>query len=221
MGIFDPDSKFDAIAAVLRQSRWFDGSWMSLVKSEGYPRLGAFGLRSGPAFAAYAFYHDLAHAMISVEDDQGWRLGRNSFGLDYTTQIEVLGEIYREPVTDQGVQLELRVIALQYRLTYLDTIDDPVLEIEPKKEFFKWHVRSLRYMADFLMAKCKYREQGLTGNTRRNSDEEESLVIELLIDQCQKLADGWSESWVRGIWQDTCKEAHCIKAQLEAEEEAA
>lgn len=204
MGIFDPKSKFDAIAHVLEQSRWFDDRWMRLIPKQGYPELGCFGLRSGPAFAAYAFYHDLAHAMIAVQDNELWRLETCGFGLDYTTQVEVFNQIYREPVTDQGTQLELRVIALQYQLTYLDTVNDPVLEIESADAFFKWNVESLEHLADFFLAQLKLQKDGRIDEKDSYSDRKKK-AFEIFIAQCQEMASQWSEEAVVDLWEKTCE----------------
>lgn len=211
---FATPGKFEAISNVLSQSRWFDPVWMELGRLEGYPRLGCFGLRSEPDYQGYAFYHDLAHALVAVQDGEGWRLGRYGFGLQYTTTQEIMGQTYDTPMTDQAVQLELRVIAMQYHLTYMDTVNDPVLEKETKDDFFKAHVGPLKYMEDHLMTRIRLREQGLTGDTKYYSDDEEKVILQHLIDQCRDMADAIQSEHVIALWQQTCEVGRQLK-QLE------
>lgn len=201
--VFDTSAKYKALAKLLGESRWFDPQWMSFSPREGYPATGSFGLLSGPAYRSGAFYHDLAHAMIAVQDDQAWRLDRYGFALNYTTTVEVFGRHYDQPVTDQGVQLELRVIALQYRLMTLDRIFDRLPDAEGEEEFFKFNVGSLRYMEDFLNTKVAFREQGLTRRCKPYT-EEERQVIAILIEWCKRMARAIPEQHIASLWERTC-----------------
>lgn len=200
---------------VLSESRWLDTTWMKLVPSEGYPNLGQFGLRVGPDYHAFGFYHDLAHALVAVQDNQPWRLFFRSFYLQYTTKVEVFGNIYEQPVTDQGVQNELRVIALQYHLTRMDTVSDPVLEPESDEDFFKNHVGPLKYMEDLLNTKVRFRKEGKTGGLREYSDEEEKFVIQQLTEQCRQMAEAIQPEDVVALWEKTCAEGRALSEKVE------
>lgn len=210
-------NRFEAMKSVLEKSRWFDASWMSLSQREGYPALGTFGLRSGPDFEAYTFYHDLAHAMIAVQDNQSTRLDQYGFGLKYTTTIEVMGEEYEHPVTDQGVQLELRVIALQFHLTSMDALSDPILNTKGHENFFADHVRPLKYMEDFLTTQRHLREAGLTGNLRPHGDKEQAFTIGYLIQKCRQMAESIDPDSVVALWEETCR----IGRELQQADDAA
>ena len=109
-----------------------------------------------------------------------------------------------EPVTEQGIQLELRVIAMQYHLRNMDTVSYPIIECDKDVEFFSNHVSSLKYMADFFKVKNRLKENNLVDDSKDYCDVEED-VIQVLIDQCKAMSEKIKPDDVALLWIETCK----------------
>lgn len=191
------------LKASLSQSRWFDGRWMSFHSGEGTHPIGCFGLLSGPDYQAYTFYHELAHAMIAVLDDQKWRLERYNFGLEYTTKVEVFDRSYDEPVTDNAIHLELRVIALQL---WLMQIDQGLWSSERLNQFLTFHVGALEYMTDFVMFKSKLVRAGKLQRASQASGQDKAAV-EIMIGYCVTYAEAFNRERVEALHKLCCHEA--------------
>ena len=205
----DTPTSFQSLKTRLMTSRWFDPAWMSFHAGEGTPNLGHFGLKSGPSFEAYTFYHELAHAMLAVLDDQAWRLDRYNYGLGYSTRVEVVGREYDEPVTDQAVHLELRVIALQL---WLMQMDEGEWGKERLDQFLNFHVGSLTLMKDFLVLEGKLRRAGKIPS-EGSIKEREKAAVAIMVEYCIAYAVAFRPDRVEALFRLCCEEAKTLKAQ--------
>lgn len=202
-------STYEQLEQTLTQSRWFDGRWMRLCPHEGTPALGQFGLLSGPEYKDCTFYHELAHAMIAVLDEEPWRLDSYHFGLNNTTRVRIHGQEYIEPETDNATHLELRVIALQW---WLMQMDQGPWSLEKSNEFLEWHVGSLRYMADFIILKYKLIRSGAIPESMSYTDQEAS-AIKTMVSYCITYAEAFNQDRVQALWNMTCNEALKLKQE--------
>lgn len=197
------------LKASLSQSRWFDARWMSFHDGEGTRPIGCFGLLSGPDYQAYTFYHELAHAMIAVLDEQPWRLQRYNFGLEYTTKVEVFDREYDEPVTDNAIHQELRVIALQL---WLMQMDQGKWDSKRLNAFLAFHVGALETMTDFVMFKSKLLRAGKIRPASEASGQDQAAVS-IMIDYCVTYAEAFNRERVEALHAVCCHEAMKLKTE--------
>lgn len=115
---------------------------------EGYrydseKRMAMFGTRVGPVHSiSEGLLHEIAHT-AEIKDLR--RLQVLNFGLHISTQVEVLGQLYSEPITWNSTKLEARVILWQEVLCQIFKLPFDV------KKF----ATALEYMPDFMCIPVK------------------------------------------------------------------
>jgi hypothetical protein len=189
------ESSFDHVASQVMVSRWFDPSWMTLSDTLGYKATGVFGLKDShltPGFDAWGFYHDLAHALYAVQNNEPWRLAKDDFGLRYTSSVEVLGETYHEPQTTQALQMEAQVLAIQ---AWLMRLENPVQPFD-LEAWVAPKVRLLRFMDDFLLLRINLTQEG----KRTPTDEE---TFSWLAAQVTSAYSSLTPQAVDSLWKTT------------------
>lgn len=97
------------------------------------------GCQAGPAKDVDNLLHEMGH-FIEINDQ---RILRTGWGLAYP-EIEVCGQICREPRTTQAIERELRVFAIQKHL-----IEMVGLLVEPNYEKNKAQI--IKWMNDFVL----------------------------------------------------------------------
>lgn len=130
---------------LLGENDVFDGSGYKI--NDGLvPKIGLNMTGLVNQYSYYSLYHEFAH-MIDFVDNDSERILKNSFGLSYKTTIDILGEMYEQPKTYNGVLRELRVLSIQSKLMINNFDLDEKVFLD---YFVENGLTSLRFMDDFI-----------------------------------------------------------------------
>lgn len=147
-------------------------------------------LIAGPANVSNII-HEMAH-LIEIPDH---RAHIRNFGLDYTTKQYVFGQEFLEPVTDQAVQREIRVFAIQAVLSWH-------MRLPVELSHFGHLIMCGALMDDFLWRKnvgMNYEEAlKKSPNGTKEIEDTTTSVIQSLADTLS-IEDLWTE------WNRKCK----------------
>lgn len=127
-------------------------------RREGY-RAYAFGGKAGPDMSVDNVFHELAHAVEFGPDE--FKKRASAFGFLFRNRrVEVLGQLYVEPLTWQSTQREIRTMAIQLHL--LRSAGSRISE-----DFFaREHLRSMQYMTDWYNVPGKTEEKRFEAMTK-------------------------------------------------------
>lgn len=110
-----PAIDIDRLRAEL-EAAGFGCRGVEIASIEGYEPLGRFGVRAGPVESRENLAHEMAHAIVHRREGEGWRLKHFGFGLGIKTEVEIMGQVYQEPVTGEATARECRVVGTQRHL---------------------------------------------------------------------------------------------------------
>lgn len=85
----------------------------------------------------YYLLHEMGH-FVSIKNKN--RLLKNYYGLEYSTKVEIGGDLYEEPITWNGIKNELKAVA------YQEVLSNSIIGHFPLESW----ITSFKLMSDFI-----------------------------------------------------------------------
>jgi len=139
--------------------------------------------------------HEMAH-VIEIENDRVW--WEASFGLNLR-EIEFLGKIYREPLTDQSTCREVRVLGIQWRLQEMFGHTQVNYRVFETASSFRWLPDTVAYYCNRpSLKKVPYRKQKFA-------------ITKRIIRDALKVYHEWPEWRILGEWKQKIQQLDSAK----------
>lgn len=139
---YEQDMSEGLIQALYEQHEWLYSDILPLAHQEGLKGQ-KLGFESGPHCNISNAYHEISH-LLEFLNTKPERVSFIEFGFEYS-QLEVMGQMYNEPTTIQGIDRELRTFAIEFHLIN----DHPTLSID--LDYFIDKTAPLcSYLGDFI-----------------------------------------------------------------------